>query len=156
MWDVSCWWVDKSFSCLTIYQHVGSSGKNRLGKAIGNHWNNAKITKQNSCGTSTVTVIFLTANSTTNLVWRNLRAILGEIDHDVNQKGSIILTVNWSCDISGSFYCGQVNVSLKESVFQPSDSHRAIVELICLDQNDIYWYETTPFQEAKDKLSSFL
>ena len=58
---------------------------------------------------------------------------LAALDHDVNQKGSITPTVTLVCDIpddiSESFYCGQVYVGLKDSVFQPSSSWRAVLEL---------------------------
>ena len=61
---------------------------------------------------------------------------LGSLDHDVDHKGSIIPTVNMVCDIpddiSGTFYRGNVHVTFKESVFQPSCSYRAILELIQL------------------------
>ena len=59
---------------------------------------------------------------------------LGALDHDVDKKGSIVPTVTMICDIpediSGSFYRGSVHVTFKESVFQPSCSYRAVVELI--------------------------
>ena len=61
---------------------------------------------------------------------------LGSLDHDVDHKGSIIPTVNMVCDIpddiSCTFYRGNVHVTFKESVFQPSCSYRAILELIQL------------------------
>ena len=61
---------------------------------------------------------------------------LGSLDHDVDHKGSIIPTVTMFCDIpediSGTFYRGNVHVAFKESVFQPSCSYRAILELIQL------------------------
>ena len=61
---------------------------------------------------------------------------LGSLDHNVNQKGRIIPTVTLICDvpvhISGSFYRGNVHVTLKESVFQPSCSYRFGFELIQL------------------------
>ena len=70
---------------------------------------------------------------------------LGALDHDVKQKGSIIPSVSLICDIpedicTGSFYRGQVHVNLKESVFQPSDSYRSVVELInLLESQGIDW-----------------
>ena len=61
---------------------------------------------------------------------------LGSLDHDVDHKGSTIPTVNMVCDIpghiSGTFYRGNVHVTFKEYVFQPSCSYRAILELIQL------------------------
>ena len=61
---------------------------------------------------------------------------LGSLDHDVDHKGSIIPAVNMVCDIpddiSGTFYRGNVHVTFKESVFQPTCSYRAILELIQL------------------------
>ena len=59
---------------------------------------------------------------------------LAALDHDVSQKGSITPTVTMMCDIpqdiSQSFYSGKVAACLKDSVFQPSDSFRTILELI--------------------------
>ena len=61
---------------------------------------------------------------------------LGSLDHDVDQKGIIIPTVILICDvpvdISGSFYRGNVHVTLKASLFQPSCSYRFGLELIQL------------------------
>ena len=69
---------------------------------------------------------------------------LGALDHDVNQKGNIIPSVfligDIPEDVSGSFYRGKVHVTLKENVFQPSDSYRATVELMkVLDQENVDW-----------------
>ena len=58
---------------------------------------------------------------------------LGALDHDVNQKGSLTPTVTLACKISESvdesFYSGQVFVTLKDSVFQPSTSFQSTLEL---------------------------
>ena len=72
--------------------------------------------------------------------------LLGALDHDVNQKGNIIPSVTLISEIPednfGSFYRGQVMVSLKDSVFNPSDSYRAIIELMkSLEIQDIDWSE---------------
>ena len=71
---------------------------------------------------------------------------LGALDHDVSQKGNMIPSVTLIGEIPddnlGSFYRGQVMVSLKESVFQPSDSYRAMIELMkSLEFQDIDWSE---------------
>ena len=58
---------------------------------------------------------------------------LGALDHDGNQKGSLTPTVTLACKIlestDKSFYSGQVFVTFKDSVFQPSTSFRSTLEL---------------------------
>ena len=53
-------------------------------------------------------------------------------DHDFSKFSiipSVILLVDLTADISGSWYHGQVNVTLKEGAFEPSSSHRHSAEL---------------------------
>ena len=61
------------------------------------------------------------------------KSLLGALDHDVKKRGHIIPSVILDVDIpdnsSDSFYRGQVNVSLKDSVFSPSNSFRAALEM---------------------------
>lgn len=58
---------------------------------------------------------------------------LGALDHDMNSKGSVTpsvtLIVNLPADPSESFYRGDVHITLKDSVFQPSTSFRTVLEL---------------------------
>ncbi|WAR09165.1 hypothetical protein MAR_019123 [Mya arenaria] len=59
---------------------------------------------------------------------------LGALDHDVGSKGSLTPSVVLKVDVpelpSESFYRGQVLVTLKDSVFQPSTPFRHAVELM--------------------------
>ena len=48
----------KSVSSLSVYQHVGSSEKVSMGKAIGEHLNNKQTTKNNTCNYSSVNTEF--------------------------------------------------------------------------------------------------
>ena len=48
----------KSVSSLSVYQHVGSSEKISMGKAIGEHLNNKQTTKNNTCNYSSVNTEF--------------------------------------------------------------------------------------------------
>ena len=61
-------------------------------------------------------------------------SLLGALDHDVKKRGhiipSVILNVDIPEDISESFYRGQVSVSLKDSVFNPSNCFRTVDEMI--------------------------
>lgn len=58
---------------------------------------------------------------------------LSALDHDINTKGSITPSVCLKVDIPDeletSFYRGQVAVTLKDSVFEPSTPFRHAVEL---------------------------
>ena len=46
-------------------------------------------------------------------------ALLGALNHDVDSKGSVTLAVNVPEELD-TFYRGQVTVSLKDSVLQPT------------------------------------
>ena len=58
---------------------------------------------------------------------------LAALDHDLNSKGSITPSVNLMVDLSHSidqsFYCRQVDVFLKDSVFSASNSFWIVLEL---------------------------
>lgn len=55
------------------------------------------------------------------------------LDHDVQNKGSltpsVVLDVDVPEDVSDSFYRGQVTLTIKDSVFEPSSPFRHMVEL---------------------------
>ena len=59
---------------------------------------------------------------------------VGALDHDINQKGSLTPTVTLACkipeSIEKSFYCGQVFVTSKDLVFQPSTSFRSTLRIV--------------------------
>ena len=59
---------------------------------------------------------------------------LAALDHDVGSKGSLTLSVSLQVEIpekeDESFYQGQVFVSLKDSIFQPSGPFRHMAELM--------------------------
>lgn len=61
-------------------------------------------------------------------------SILAALDHDTAQKGSLTPYVSMLCNIpdetSESFYRGNVSVCLKDSVFQPSNSFRSVLEIL--------------------------
>ena len=85
---------------------------------------------------------------------------LGSLEHDVNQKGSIIPIVTLICDVpvdmSSSFCRGNVHVTLKESVFQPSCSYRFGLELIQLLRSGRIWFrcnETPLHDDCASKIS---
>ena len=61
-----------------------------------------------------------------------LTTVLGALDHDVQSKGSLTLSVCLNVDVPeemGTFYQGQVTVILKDAVFQPSTQFRHSTEL---------------------------
>ena len=62
-----------------------------------------------------------------------LASTLSALDHDINSKGSltpsVCLNVDTPHEIGTSFYRGQVSVTLKDSIFQPSTPFRHAVEL---------------------------
>ena len=64
-------------------------------------------------------------------------------DHDVHNKGSFTPSVVLHMDIpevaTESFYKGQVHVSLKDSIFQPSNCFRTLLELEDMVKNSSEW-----------------
>ena len=75
---------------------------------------------------------------------------LSALDHDVNQKGAVVPSVILDIDIPDakdlSFYQGQVVVTLKDSVFEPSGPNRFTVEVIK------YWQSLSQEQRANIKI----
>ena len=69
-------------------------------------------------------------------------SLRGALDHDVKKRGHIIpsvfLNVDIPEDIFESFYRGQVNVSLKDSVFSPSNSFRTVREMIHVARESLH------------------
>lgn len=67
-------------------------------------------------------------------------ALLGALDHDQQQKGSLTPSVYLNVEIpetvEDTFYRGQVSVLLKDSVFQPSTAFRHAVEMESLLRNE--------------------
>lgn len=61
-------------------------------------------------------------------------SVLGALDHDIASKGSLTPSVCLHVDVpeavTESFYRGQVHVTLKDSVFQPSSPFRHAVEMM--------------------------
>lgn len=61
-------------------------------------------------------------------------SVLGALDHDVASKGSltpsVCLHVDIPNDATESFYRGQVHVTLKDSIFQPSSPFRHATEIM--------------------------
>ena len=62
-----------------------------------------------------------------------MTSVLGALDHDVNQRGSLTPSVILDVDIPpkyDSFYRGQVTVTLKDSVFEASSPFRHAQEIL--------------------------
>ena len=59
---------------------------------------------------------------------------LEAMDHDMQSKGSVTPSVTLCVDIpdepGNSFYQGDVYITLKDTVFQPSNSFRTVLELM--------------------------
>ena len=61
-----------------------------------------------------------------------INTVLGALDHDINSKGSLTASICLKVDIPeelDSFYHGQIVVTLKDSVLQPSSPFRHGVEI---------------------------